>query len=161
MSTSTAQVARGWRAALAILLMASVALMLGGCGDDARDSRGGPMLPWPEENAPSALVALSNDLLAFQARAGRNPNELAELDRTGQAGGGPYAGIGYAYHPAGLGVLPGGWRIVAADDRIREANQVWCVLRPPTNGRTFAALRVALVPMPLLRDAASAAGGIH
>jgi hypothetical protein len=84
---------------------------------------------------------------------------MSQLDRSGLITGGPYADKGYAYHPSGIGVLRDGWRVVAADDRVREVDRVWCVVRPPVRVTGTPGLRVVLVPMPELRQAASAAGG--
>lgn len=133
-------------------------LALTGCGDTHTRKEAQPP-PWPEQGAPDALHSLSEDLLAYQATLGRMPKDMAQLDRSGLNTGGPYATKGYAYHPSGIGVLRDGWRVVAADDRIREQDRVWCVVRPPVRVTGTPGLRVVLVPMPELRQAASAAGG--
>lgn len=114
---------------------------------------------WPEEGAPEVLLRLADDLAACQASTGRLPDSLAKLDHAGIASGGPYAGRAYAYHPTGIGVLREGWHIFVADDRIREADRVWCVVRPPIRLAGSPALRVVLVPVIELREAAATAGG--
>lgn len=115
--------------------------------------------PWPESGAPEALRVLADDLGACQAATGRLPAGLAQLDSSGIASGGPYGGSGYAYHPTAIGILRDGWRVVVADDRLRTKDQVWCIVRPPVRSGGSPPLRVVLVPMIELRDAAAAAGG--
>ena len=150
-------------ARLALLLAA--ALALSGCWVDAdrpeRRSRQGLASPWPEDGAPTALLALADDLEAFAATGNALPAALSELDRANLATGGPYSGAkarAYVYHPAGIGVLKDGWRILAADDRTREPGGVWCVVRPPVRVSGTPALRVVRVPLPELEVAAANAG---
>lgn len=141
-----------------ILLALFVTFILGGCGDDRDSSRIGSQAPWPEEGAPDALHTLADDLLAYQRVNRRMPVDLAMLDASGLATGGPYAKQGYAYHPTGIGILREGWRVVVADDRVRQAGKVWCVLRPPVRINGQAGLHVALVPVADLSEAAGTAG---
>lgn len=143
-----------------LTLLGLIALLaLAGCGDSRGARKEAQPPPWPEQGAPDALHSLSEDLLAYQATLGRLPKDMLQLDRSGLITGGPYATKGYVYHPSGIGVLRDGWRVVAADDRIREQDRVWCVVRPPVRISGTPGLRVVLVPMPELRQAASAAGG--
>lgn len=142
----------------AIAILACV-LVLAGCVAESRPRSAPLQSPWPEAGAPDALRRLADDLGACQAATGRLPANLAQLDGSGIAGGGPYAGIGYAYHPTAIGVLRDGWRVVVADDRVRSKDQVWCIVRPPVRSGGSPPLRVALVPMIELREAAAAAGG--
>lgn len=145
---------------LVLIALAGACLMpLTGCITENARSGEAVVSPWPEEGAPDELRALAEDLAACQATAGRMPDSLTVLDRSGVATGGPYASHGYAYHPAGIGILHDGWRVVAADDRIRSAKRVWCVVRPPVRVSGSPVMRVVLVPMIELREAAAAAGG--
>lgn len=139
-------------------ILALAALLLAGCVTETRPRSERVPSPWPEDGAPSALLLLSEDLQAYHATIGRMPDELADLDRAGYSTGGPYAKHAYAWHQAGLGVLKEGWRVQVADDRVREAGQVWCIVRPPPSVRGVGGLRVVRVPMPELRDAAATAG---
>lgn len=141
---------------LAVLLLAT---LCSGCGDERDGSRPRAQSPWPENDAPDVLKALADDLLAFQRINRRMPATLVYLDVSGLATGGPYATKGYAYHASGIGVLSEGWRVVAADDRVREHDRVWCILQPPVRITGQPGLRVALVPVTELRQAAAAAGG--
>ena len=75
--------------------------------------------PWNTRQAPDAMAALADDLGAYLAARNRLPTDLGELDRSGLGSGG-HAAHAYAYHPAGLGILREGWRVVAVDDRRRE-----------------------------------------
>ena len=147
-----------WRALLAGVL---ACLAIGGCVTE--NSRGGTREPvpalWPEAGAPDALLSLADDLAACQAATGRLPDSLDRLDHAGLASGGPYAGRAYAYHPTSIGVLREGWHVLVADDRVREADKVWCVVRPPIRLSGTPALRVVLVPVIELREAAASAGG--
>jgi hypothetical protein len=158
MSASSIQVVHRPRpVALALLMLAAV--LGGGCGD-ARSERKDPQQPpWPEAGAPDELHALAEDLLAYQGTLGRLPNDLALLDRSGLINGGPYAGKGYAYHSTGIGVLKDGWRVMVADDRLRQPDRLWCVVRPPVRVSGLPGLRVVHVPMDELRLAAASAGG--
>jgi hypothetical protein len=150
------------RLALALALAAGLALLAGCGGDRARATTSDPQeMPWPEQGAPDALHALMEDLLAYQSANGRMPPDLAHLDRSGLATAGPYAKLHYAYHPAGLGLLPHGWRILVVDDRVREADHVWCIIRQEARGSGAMGTRVVLVPMADLRAAASTAGGLR
>jgi hypothetical protein len=139
-------------AALAMLL-----LMMGACTSE-QQRQSAMASPWPEDGAPDVLHVLADDLLAFQAVIKRLPDDLARLDHSGLATNGPYAGTGYAYHPAGIGILREGWRIIVADDRMREAGKVWCIVRAPARLTGTPALRVVLVPMAELNEAAMVAG---
>lgn len=132
--------------------------LLAGCVTEGRERHVAIPSPWPETDAPAAMAALAEDIAAFQATTGAMPDTLAAIDRLRISTRGPYAGLGYAYHPAGIGILREGWRVIAADDRVRTAGTVWCVVRPPVQVRNGAALRVVQVPMPELRDAAASAG---
>lgn len=134
-------------------------LLLAGCISESRQPRAALESPWPEQGAPNVLRQLADDLGACQAATGRLPATLAQLDHSGIAIGGSYATAAYAYHPTAIGVLRDGWRVVAADDRVRKADQVWCVVRPPVRVNGTPSLRVVLVPMIELREAAAAAGG--
>lgn len=130
------------------------------CGDDRGAKKEDPQRPpWPEEGAPAALSDLAEDMLAYQGTLGRLPNDLAMLDRSGLISGGPYAKIGYAYHPTGIGVLKEGWRVMVADDRLRQADRLWCIVRPPVRVSGLPGLRVVQIPMDELRAAAATAGG--
>ena len=144
-----------------LLLLACICLLpLAGCIDESRD--GGPktqVSPWPEQGAPDAMTVLADDLAACQAATGRLPAALAQLDRSGVATGGPYAALTYVYHPTGIGVLRDGWRVLVADDRVRKPDHVWCIVRPPVRVNGSPSLRVVLIPMIELREAAAAAGG--
>ena len=147
------------RSAISLGFALLLVIVLGGCGDgrDTASDRGQP--PWPEEGAPDALRALADDLLAYQRVNRRMPIDLASLDTAGLSTRGPYATKNYAYHASGIGILRDGWRVVVADDRVRDQDRVWCVLRPPVRINGTPGLRVALVPISELRQAASAAGG--
>lgn len=147
------------RSGIALFAALLLSILLGGCGDERDVTLDRAQSPWPEEGAPDALRALADDLLAYQRVNRRMPIDLANLDTAGLSTRGPYATKGYAYHASGIGVLRDGWRVVAADDRVREQDRVWCVLRPPVRINGTPGLRVALVPMSELRQAASAAGG--
>lgn len=133
-------------------------LVFAGCVAESRP-RATLESPWPETRAPAELRALADDLGAVQAATGRLPATLAQLDGSGIATGGPYANARYAYHPTAIGVLRDGWRVLAADDRVRDPDHVWCVVRPPVRTGGSPPLRVVLVPMIELREAAAAAGG--
>ena len=131
-----------------------------GCGDDRATKKEDPQRPpWPEEGAPAALHDLAEDMLAYQGTLGRLPNDLAMLDRSGLISGGPYAKIGYAYHPTGIGVLKEGWRVMVADDRLRQADRLWCIVRPPVRVTGLPGLRIVQIPLDELRAAAASAGG--
>lgn len=147
------------RSVIAVFAPLLLSILLGGCGDERDEAHNRAQAPWPEEGAPDALRALADDLLAYQRVNRRMPTALADLDSSGVSTGGPYAAKGYAYHASGIGVLRDGWRVVAADDRVREQDRVWCVLRPAVRINGLPGLRVALVPITELRQAASAAGG--
>ncbi len=143
-----------------LLLVLLVPLLLfAGC---ASEREKGPMDPlWPEKGAPDILMALADDLVAYQSAVGRFPDTLATLDVSGMRTGGPYASHAFAYHPAGIGVLKEGWRVMVVDDRMRTENKVWCVVRPPVRLSSAPAMRVVQVPMGELRAAAAAASGIR
>ena len=131
-----------------------------GCGDDRAAKKEDPQRPpWPEEGAPAALHDLAEDMLTYQGTLGRLPNDLAMLDRSGLISGGPYAKIGYAYHPTGIGVLKDGWRVMVADDRLRQADRLWCIVRPPVRVTGLPGLRIVQIPLDELRAAAASAGG--
>ncbi len=140
-------------------LLLILAVMLVGCGDDRRSKEDPQHPPWPEDGAPESLHILVDDLLAYQGALGRLPNDLAMLDRSGLISGGPYATKKYAYHPAGIGVLKDGWRVVVADDQLRQADRLWCIVRPPVRVSGLPGLRVVQVPIDELRLAAASAGG--
>ena len=144
-----------------LIILACLGVLAGCVTENARSSGKREAIPalWPEEGAPQALLNLADDLAAFQAATGRLPEALSRLDHAGVATGGPYTGRGYAYHPTSIGVLREGWHVLVADDRVREADKVWCVVRPPVRLSGTPALRVVLVPMIELREAAAAAGG--
>lgn len=142
------------------LILSAIALLLSGCGDDRSVRKEDPQKPpWPEQGAPDALQALADDLLAYQHTFGRLPNDLGLLDRSGAISGGPYATKGYAYHPAGIGVLREGWRVMVADSAMRQPDRLWCVVRPPVRVNGLPGLRVVEVPLDELRAAAATAGG--
>jgi len=148
-----------WQRVLVTGALMLVALLLGGCGDE-RAAKEDPQKPlWPEAGAPDALHALAEDLLAYQGALGRLPNDLALLDRSGLISGGPYATTGYAYHPTGIGVLKDGWRVMVADDQLRQPDRLWCVVRPPVRVSGRPGLRVVQIPLDELRAAAATAGG--
>lgn len=134
-------------------------LLLAGCIAEERPRAAALESPWPEAGAPAELRALADDLGACQAATGRLPDALAKLDGSGLATGGPYADSGYAYHPTAIGVLRDGWRVLVADDRVRTRDHVWCIVRPPVRTSGSPPLRLVLVPMLELREAAAAAGG--
>jgi hypothetical protein len=138
-----------------ICSVAMCVLLLVACGDK-REKQASQVSPWPDDGAPSVMLALAEDIAAYTAVTGHLPNELVAIDAAGLSTAGPYADHAYAYHPAGIGILREGWRVLAADDRMREAGKVWCVVRPPAVLRSPSALRVVQVPMPELRDAAAA-----
>lgn len=148
---------------LRLLISAAVlvaVLLFAGCGEERTEK--GPMdPPWSEKGAPDVLHALAEDLAAYQSATSRMPDSLALLDQSGLATGGPYARNAFAFHPAGIGVLREGWRVVVADDRVRTENKVWCVVRPPVRMSNGPTLRVVAVPMAELRAAAAAASGVR
>jgi hypothetical protein len=153
---------RNWRYfhTLGLALIGIVyCLLLVGCGDDRSHAKDLQKPPWPEENSPTDLQALAEDLVAFQTTMGRLPMNLGILDRSGLITGGPYSAKQYVYHPAGLGVLREGWRVMAADDRMRQPDRLWCVVRPPVRVIGYAPLRVVAIPLDELDSAAAAAGG--
>jgi hypothetical protein len=141
------------------VLLAAVAFLLGGCGDDRANKEDPLKPPWPEQGAPDDMHALAEDLLAYQGALGRLPNDLALLDRSGLISGGPYATKHYAYHPTGIGVLRDGWRVMVADDQLRQPDRLWCVVRPPVRVTGRPGLRVVQIPLDELRAAAATAGG--
>jgi hypothetical protein len=142
-----------------LLFICAVALFLTGCGDNRAEKKDVQTPPWPEKDAPNELIALSEDLFAYQTTMGRLPNDLGILDRSGLTTSGPYAQNSYVYHPTGIGVLRDGWRVMVSDDRKRVPDRLWCIVRPPVRVIGLPALRVVLIPLDELRSAASAAGG--
>ena len=144
---------------LAAVLLCLVALLSIGCGDQRTTKEDPQKPPWPEAGAPDALHALAEDLLAYQGTLGRLPNDLALLDRSGLISGGPYAKKGYAYHPTGIGVLKDGWRVMLADDHLRQPDRLWCIVRPPVRVSGRPGLRVVQIPLDELRASAATAGG--
>lgn len=136
-----------------------VVFLLAGCGDEraAKDDPQRP--PWSEVGAPAALHDLAEDLLSYQGTLGRLPNDFAMLDRSGLIAGGPYADKKYAYHPAGIGVLKDGWRVLVADNRLHQTEWLWCIVRPPVRVTGLPGLRVVQVPLDELHIAAANAGG--
>jgi len=148
-----------WERVLVTGALMLVALLLGGCGDERAAKEDPQKPPWPEAGAPDALHALAEDLLAYQGALGRLPNDLALLDRSGLISGGPYATTGYAYHPTGIGVLKDGWRVMVADDQLRQPDRLWCLVRPPVRVSGRPGLRVVQIPLDELRAAAATAGG--
>lgn len=140
-------------------LLMFLALVLGGCGEQRAAKEDPQKPPWPEQGAPDELHALSEDLLAYQNALKRLPNDLALLDRSGLISGGPYADKGYAYHPTGIGVLRDGWRVMVADNHLRQADRLWCIVRPPVRVSGLPGLRIVQIPMDELRAAAATAGG--
>jgi hypothetical protein len=129
------------------------------CGDQRSTKKDVQIPPWPELDAPNDLLSMAEDLLAYQSSMGRMPNDLNILDRSGLSTAGPYAAKAYVYHPAGIGVLRDGWRVMAADDRIRNPDRLWCVVRPPVRVIGLPPLRVVNVPIDELSAAAASAGG--
>ncbi len=129
------------------------------CGDQRSTKKDVQIPPWPETDAPNDLLSMAEDLLAYQTSMGRMPNDLKILDRSGLSTAGPYGAKAYVYHPAGIGVLRDGWRVMAADDRIRNPDRLWCVVRPPVRVIGLPALRVVNVPIDELSAAAASAGG--
>lgn len=144
--------------AVAGLLVAFTLLALG-CGQERAAKEDPQHPPWSEAGAPEELHGLAEDLLAYQGTLGRLPNDLAMLDRSGLASGGPYAKKKYAYHPAGIGVLKEGWRVLVADDKMLQNEWLWCIVRPPVRVTGLPGLRVVQVPLDELRIAAANAGG--
>ncbi len=140
-----------------LLLALAVTLLMAGCGGSSRSSA--KSLPWPESGSPRVLDALAEDLQAFQVAVGHSPRDLVELDQSHLGTGGPYGKYTFAYHPNGLGVLREGWRVMVADDRVRDAGRVWCIVSSPVRVSGTPSLRVVLVPLVELREAAAAAGG--
>ncbi len=140
-----------------VLALAAVLLLVAGCGSSRSSSA--KALPWPESGSPRILDALAEDLQAFQVAVGHSPRDLVELDQSHLGTGGPYGKYTFAYHPNGLGVLREGWRVVVADDRVRDAGRVWCIVSAPVRVTGAPSLRVVLVPLVELREAAAAAGG--
>ena len=143
---------------LLLFLLAAMVLVTG-CGDERAGKEDPQKPPWPEMGAPDALHALAEDLLAYQGALGRLPNDLPLLDRSGLISGGPYANKGYAYHPTGIGVLRDGWRVMVADEKLRQPDRLWCVVRPPVRVSGRPGLRVVQIPLDELRAAAATAGG--
>lgn len=144
---------------IAVVFLCLMAVMFTGCGDERTAQEDPQKPPWPEQGAPDALHALAEDLLAYQGALGRLPNDLALLDRSGLISGGPYAMKGYAYHPTGIGVLKDGWRVMVADDRLRQPDRLWCIVRPPVRVSGRPGLRVVQIPLDELRISAATAGG--
>lgn len=144
---------------LRLVLVFACLLLLSACITENQRPKTELESPWPEAGAPVTLRALADDLGACQAATGRLPATLAQLDGSGVATGGPYAGSAYAYHPTAIGVLRDGWRVLVADDRVRKTDHVWCIVRPPVRVNGSPSLRVVLIPMIELREAAAAAGG--
>ncbi len=140
-----------------LLLCCLMALLLCSCAS-SREQRHAQKCPWPEKNAPPELLVAADDLLAFQSVMSRAPQDLAELDKTNLSSNGAYANRAYAYHPNGIGVLSEGWRVLIADDRVRKRGFIWCVLRPPTRSSRLSGLRVAMVSLAELGEAATMAG---
>lgn len=138
-----------------LFLLLACLLALAGCITEGNTRHAAVVSPWSEKDAPAVMLALAEDITAYRATTGKMPDALADLDRAGISSDGPYGERGFAYSPAGIGMLREGWMVVAADDRVRSAGTVWCVLRPPSMLRTAAGLRVAQVPMPELRAAAA------
>ena len=136
-----------------------VAVWFTGCGNQRVAIEDPQKPPWPEQGAPDVLQALAEDLLAYQAALGRLPNDLPLLDRSGLISRGPYAAKGYAYHPAGIGVLKEGWRVLVADDQLRQPDRLWCIVRPPVRVSGRPGLRVVQIPLDELRASAASAGG--
>lgn len=147
----------GSRSIVALILL--VGLMFTGCGEQRITKADTQKPPWPEDGAPDTLHALAEDLLAYQAALKRMPNDLVILDRSGLISGGPYADKGYAYHPTGIGVLKDGWRVMVADNQLRQPDRLWCVVRPPVRISGLPGMRVVQIPMDELRAAAATAGG--
>jgi hypothetical protein len=143
---------------LPLLLLVCLGLLLTGCITDG-ESRAKPAeVPWPEADAPAELHRLADDLGSYQAAVNRLPADLRALDGSGLTTGGPYAVHGYVYHPSGIGVLRDGWRVMLADDQVRIAGRVWCIVRPPVRVGGAPSLLVVSVPVIELRDAAENAG---
>jgi hypothetical protein len=144
------------RSAIPLVLLG----MLAGCVTEGENRKPKLNVPWPQDNMPSNMDALAEDLMAFQGMTGSLPLDLRQLDRAhvGTAGA-PHASRGYAYHPAGIGVLRDGWCVMAVNDRIlpREEGQAWAVLRPPVRIQGEPTLVVARVPMAELTQAAEMA----
>ena len=131
-----------------------------GCGDDRSAKNTDPQgSPWSEEGAPVALSDLAEDMLAYEGTLGRLPNDLAMLDRSGLISGGPYAKIGYAYHPTGIDVLNEGWSVMVADDRLRQADRLWCIVRPALHVSELPELRVVQISLDELHASAATDGG--
>ena len=140
-----------------VFICAVLALSLSSCGS-SRNRGYGPQCPWPEKNAPSELLVLADDLLAFQSVMNRAPLKLEELDKSNLSSNGVYAHKAYAYHPNGIGVLSEGWRVLVADNQVRKRGFIWCVLRPPTRSSRLSGLRVAMVSVAELGEAGRMAG---
>lgn len=100
--------------------------------------------------APRALHALAGHLLRYRAEHHRLPPTLAAL---------PAEAVerleAYAYHPAGLGMLPGDRRLVLVDSAVRIEDHLWCVVEPAASPGGARELRVMLVPLDVLEAVAS------
>lgn len=144
------------RTFIALVVTAALCCLLNSCG--SRHNTNLVPCPWQEKNAPQDLLIAADDLLAFQSVIGRVPITLAEIDESNVTSRGAYARRAYAYHPTGIGVLSEGWRILIADDQVRQRNYLWCVLRPPSRSARLSGLRVALVPLREVHEAARMAG---
>lgn len=140
-----------------LLTMLMAVAALGGCATEGGVRPKEEKIPWTESGAPHRLQGLASDLMAFQGASGHMPTTLAQLDRAGLSTAGPYATMRFAYHPAGLGVLAGSWRVMVVDDRVQDTDHAWCVVAAPARRSDAPALRVFLVSLNELRAAAVAA----
>ncbi len=137
------------------LLLGACLITMIACGR-SRAAPEGLRSPWREHDTPDDIALLADDLLAFRAiHDGRLPDSLARLDASGLSSGGPYAERAFAYHPDGIGILGDGWRLMLVDDRVRERDHAWCIVRPPVRIGRSPRLRVVLVPLTELRIAAA------
>jgi hypothetical protein len=135
---------------------ATVLLTLVACSSSRPDLSKDPIPPpWPEAGAPQRLLILAEDLQTYLAETGRLPTTLTVMDDVHLAKGGPYADLGYVYHPAGIAFLRDGWRLIAVDDRRAEAGKVWCVVRPAVRVASSPRFRIVLVTVAELRESAA------
>ncbi len=143
------------RAALRAALLTGVFLILAACSGGRDPSQDPVPPPWPEAGAPQRLKVLAEDLQTYLAETGKLPATLTVMDEVHLSTGGPYAGIDYVYHPAGIAFLRDGWRLLAVDDRRAEAGKVWCLVRPAVRVASAPRFRVVLVTLAELRESAA------
>ncbi len=141
-------------ASLRAALLGGAFLVLAACSS-GRDQNQDPVPPpWPEAGAPQRLKVLAEDLQTYLSETGKLPTNLTVMDEVHLSAGGPYTGIDYVYHPAGIAFLRDGWRLIAVDDRRAEAGKVWCLVRPAVRVASAPRFRVVLVTLAELRESA-------